>query len=95
VPGIDGGDYTSDQADTLAEALMAAQEKEFDALLPPGCFWSPCVSEVTGPAGVGLEAALGPLASGQGESAVDDVMELARERAIAQFAEIERETLGL
>jgi hypothetical protein len=91
---IHDGGYTEEQRDRLAGALMAAQEKEFDALLPDGCYWSPHVPEITGPAGRDLEAALAPLAAGRHDSAIDDVMELACERVTARFAEIERTALG-
>src|SRR5260370_8864148 len=90
---INGGDYAQEQQEALASALMAAQESEFDALLPDGCYWSPRVSEVTGPVGTDLEAALASASTGRHESAVDDAMELARHRAVARFAAINREAL--
>ncbi len=90
---INGGDYTQDQQEALASALMAAQKGEFDALLPGGCYWSPRASEVTGPVGTDLEAALASASTGRHESAVDDAMELACERVVARFDAIEREAL--
>lgn len=90
---INAGDYTEEQHEKLASALMAAQEREFDALLPDDCHWSPHTSEVTGPVGTDLEAALAPAATGRHESAVDDAMELACERVVARFDAIEREGL--
>jgi hypothetical protein len=46
---INGGDYTDNQQAALVEALMDAQESEFDTLLPDNCFWYPHLSEIHGP----------------------------------------------
>ena len=85
---INDGPYTEEQQDKLADALMAAQEREFDAMLPPGCFWHPHTSEVTGPADADLDSALAGFAD------IDAAMEAACERVTARFDEIEREALG-
>lgn len=90
---INGGEYTSEQQDKLAEALMSEQEKEFDSMLPDGCFWSPRASEITGPVGTDLDAALSEHA-GRGGSAVDDALEAAGQKVIARFGAIEREAIG-
>lgn len=79
---INGGDYLGDQQGKLTGAPMAAQEDEFDDLLPDNCFWHPHTSEITGPVDAVLDIDL------------NEAMREACQVVIDRFEEIEREALG-
>ena len=87
---IDGGwsdyiheaDYTDNQNDAMGDALLAAQETEFDALLPEDCQWFRHTGEIIGPAGTELPSDL------------DELMREACEAVIAQYETIEAAVLG-
>lgn len=81
---INNGEYTDEQQDKLADALMAAQVDAFNAMLPGDCFWHPHTSEITGPAAADLSS-LG---------SVDDAMREACAQVTAQFDAIESKALG-
>jgi hypothetical protein len=80
---INNGEYSGDQEDKLTTALTAAQETEFNALLPAGCHWHPHTGEIIGPVGteLGIDIA--------------DAMETAFQKVMDRFDAIEREALGL
>lgn len=80
---VNGGDYSDSQQGTLVDALMDAQESEFDNLLPDDCFWYPRLSEIHGPVSARLE----------GED-LDDLMEQASNAVAARFEQIEAEALA-
>jgi hypothetical protein len=80
---VNDGGYDDAQQAKLVPALMAAQEKEFDALLPDGCHWFPRLSEVQGPVGTSLDG-----------YDLDVLMEQASKAVADRFSEIEREVLG-
>lgn len=80
---INGGDYPDDQQAALVEALMDAQESEFDKLLPDGCFWFPRLSEIHGPISATLEGL-----------DLDELLEQASNAVAARFEQIEAEALA-
>jgi hypothetical protein len=80
---INGGDYTDKQQAALVEALMDAQESEFDALLPANCFWFPYTSEIHGP----IDATLDGLD-------LDELMEQAANAVQGRYDEIEAKALA-
>lgn len=80
---INGGDYTDEQQSALVEALMDAQEREFDALLPENCFWFPYVSEIHGP----TDATLAGLD-------LDELMEQAANTVQGRYDQIEAKALA-
>jgi len=80
---INGGDYTSEQQDVLAEALMDAMEREVDNLLPDNCYWYPALSEIHGPIDASLEGV-----------DLDDLLEEAAGAVAERFGEIAAEVLG-
>jgi hypothetical protein len=80
---VNDGDYDDAQQAKLVPALVAAQEKEFDALLPDGCHWFPRLGEVQGPVGTSLDG-----------YDLDALMEQASSAVADRYAEIEREVLG-
>lgn len=79
---IDGGDYPHDEQEKLVDALMSAQEKEFDDRLPDYCSWHPHVSEIIGPVDTDFDID------------IDETMREACEAVIDRFEEIEREAIG-
>jgi hypothetical protein len=91
---VNHGGYTSEQQVALVGALMDAQRGEFNSLLPEGCVWYPETGEVIGPVDADLSAALDAVRPRQREDALDDAMEMACERVIARFDEIERKALA-
>ncbi|TMS00204.1 hypothetical protein [Nonomuraea basaltis] len=80
---INNGEYTDDQQGALAEALMDAQEREFDNLLPDDCHWFPHLSEIHGPIDATLEGL-----------ELDELLEQASNAVTERFDEIEAETLS-
>ena len=52
---IKDGAYTNEERDALVNALIRAQVKEFNRLLPKGCRWIPRLGEIHGPANVSLD----------------------------------------
>ena len=82
---INNGQYDDEQQGKLVAALIAAQEREFDSMLPAGSFWHPHTSEISFPDGAGDLADFG---------CVQDAMEAAFDRTAARYDDIEREALG-
>jgi len=80
---INGGDYPDDQQGALVDALMNAQESEFDKLLPDDCSWFPRLSEIHGPITATLEGL-----------DLDQLLEQASNTVAERFDAIEAEALA-
>jgi len=52
---IKDGAYTNEERNALVDALIRAQVKAFNRLLPKGCYWNPRLGEIHGPATASLD----------------------------------------
>lgn len=80
---INNGDLTSEQQDALVAALVDAQVRAFEALLPDSYYWLIDTSELQYP--VGDDAELGDL---------KDLLEQSTETVMEQLPEIEAKVLA-
>jgi len=52
---IKDGAYTERERHALVNALIRRQVKEFNRLLPKGCYWNPRLGEIHGPTNASLD----------------------------------------